>query len=49
MHALMGVGASKYTFTGRIMLGNTPTTSLIDSGNTATFITPNMAESINVC
>lgn len=44
MHALMGITSSKLSFTITVMLGDTPATALIDSGSTATFITPKMAK-----
>lgn len=47
MHAHMGVRSSKLSFTVIVMLGNTPATALIDSGSTATFITPHMANRAN--
>lgn len=46
MHALMGIRSSKYTFTVTVMMGQIPTTALIDSGSTATFFTPNMARNV---
>ncbi|XP_044356666.1 uncharacterized protein [Triticum aestivum] len=44
MHALMGIKSTKkLSFTVTIMIGDTPATALIDSGSTATFITPKIA------
>ncbi|VAH61656.1 unnamed protein product [Triticum turgidum subsp. durum] len=44
MHALMGVTSSKLSFTVTVMLGDRPATDLIDSGSTATFVTPALAK-----
>ena len=38
MHALHGKSRSKHTFTLNIMIGNTPTLALVDTGSTTTFM-----------
>ena len=42
----MGLSATKYSFTVTVMFGDTPATTLIDSGSTATFVSPNIANKI---
>ena len=46
MHAAMGTGATKNTFIVNIQLSNITTTTLIHSGSTSTFISPEIAEKL---
>ena len=48
MHAAMGIGDAKNTFILIVKLGNTLATTLVDSGSTTTFISPQMASKLNV-
>ena len=43
MHAAMGIGAHKNTFILTLKVGNTVATTLVDSGSTSTFISPELA------
>lgn len=43
MHAVMGIGITKNTFTANVKLGNILATALIDSGSSATFISSEIA------
>jgi hypothetical protein len=46
MHALMGIGAAPNTFTILVHVGNITATTLIDSGSSLTFISPELATKI---
>ena len=48
MHAAMGIGAAKKTFILTVKLGSTLATTLVDSGSTTTFISPQMASKLDV-
>jgi hypothetical protein len=44
MHAILGMKTGKYTFSVTVLIGNTLATALVDSGSTATFMTPHIAQ-----
>jgi predicted aspartyl protease len=46
MHAVKGTSKEHYTFTVSVQIGDTIATALIDSGSTATFMTPELANTI---
>lgn len=48
MHALMRLSMKKYTFIVKVNINGCTTLALIDSGSTATFISPQVAEKQNV-
>lgn len=43
MHAMLGIGAAKNTFTINVQLETNTATALIDSGSPSTFIIPEFA------
>ena len=47
MHAVMGIHSPKYTFTLSVHIGDKIATALVDSGSTATFMTPSFAQMAN--
>ena len=40
MHAVMGINIPRHTFTLSVQIGDQMATTLVDSGSTTTFITP---------
>ena len=48
LHAAMGIGAARNTFILIVKLGDTVATTLVDSGSTSTFISPQMASKLPV-
>jgi hypothetical protein len=44
MHALNGIKPMKNTFTQYVIVGNVKAISIVDSGSTSTFMTPEIAE-----
>ena len=47
MHAVMGINIPKHTFTLSVQIGNQVAIALVDSGSTATFMTPEFAAKAN--
>jgi predicted aspartyl protease len=43
MHAILGMSLANYTFTLTLKIGNKLATTLVDSGSTSTFMTPEFA------
>lgn len=46
MHGVLGIGATKNTFTLNVQMGTVQATTLIDSGSTSTFMTAKLAAKI---
>ena len=47
MHAIKGISIPKYTFILSVLVGNATATALVDSGCSATFMTPTFATRAN--